>query len=235
MIKRLSLVGLILCGGATALAGDISSVLLDSENVFVPLGFDENDDSEAIVTGWLPSPCYKRPSGHAKVIGDDIYVDLTATKFDVENSVCILMAVPFTVPVSLGQLKPGEYRLHVNQSNYRPKLANIRVEEANSESVDNFTYAGVEAVTPLENSREVILTGTNPSDCLELEDVKMISNHKDVFAVLPIMKKVKRTCERKQVPFSYTVQVPAELDADQILLHVRSMDGRSVNKVFNNR
>lgn len=235
MTKRMMVMGAVALWSFSAVADGISEVRLDADNVFVPLGFDSNDESEAIVTGWLPSPCYKRPSGKAEVDGRDIYVEFKATKFDVENSVCILMAVPYTVPVSLGQLKAGDYRIHVNQSELRPKYANISVEEANSDSIDNFVYAGVENVMPVDGTREVILTGTNPSDCLELEDVKMVSNRKDVYAVLPIMKKVKRRCEKKQVRFNYRVQVPHDLDAEKVLLHVRSMDGRSVNKVFENR
>ena len=39
----------------------------------------------------------------------------------------------------------------------------------------------------------------------------------------------------KMVPFSYDMEVPSNLNAAKVLLHVRVMDGKSVNSIFNNK
>lgn len=212
----------------------IVDLAINSEHVFVPHGFDANDTTEIVLSGWLPSPCYKRPSGTASVVDDQVYIDLKATKFQVGNSFCLMMAVPYTVSVPVGRLNAGAYKVHVNQATMAPKIAEVLVDEPGSDSIDNFIYADVKHVDAFEDSREVVLTGYNPSDCLELEDVKFVSNKKDVYAVLPIMKQVKEECEKVRVPFNYTKKIPSDLNAEKVLLHVRSMNGHSVNEVFDN-
>ena len=82
------------------------------------------------------------------------------------------------------------------------------------------------------HNRIVELKGYNPSDCFQFDRVELVSNKEDVYSVLPIMKKVSDFCPMKMVPFSYEVEIPDDLPRKNILLHVRSMDGRSVNHLF---
>ena len=49
------------------------------------------------------------------------------------------------------------------------------------------------------------------------------------------MKRVDDFCPMKLVPFAYKAEVPNELMTDKLLLHVRVMDGLSVNSIFINR
>ena len=49
------------------------------------------------------------------------------------------------------------------------------------------------------------------------------------------MKQVSEFCPMKMVPFEYEVEVPNNLEKEKILLHVRVMDGRSVNSLYLNR
>ena len=49
------------------------------------------------------------------------------------------------------------------------------------------------------------------------------------------MKQVRTHCPKKMIPFTYEFEVPQNLEADKVLLHVRVMDGRSVNTFFNNK
>jgi hypothetical protein len=79
------------------------------------------------------------------------------------------------------------------------------------------------------------LKGYNPSDCFELKEIIIIDNGVDTYSVLPKMKQVKEFCPKKMIPFAYEVEVPQRLEADKVLLHVRVMDGRSVNSFFNNK
>ena len=113
--------------------------------------------------------------------------------------------------------------------------AEISIGEPKSESVDNYVYANLNYVEKAEKPRAIVLKGENPSDCFEFDRVEFISNGKDVYSVLPIMKQVKQDCPMRLVPFSIETQVPEGLAAKDLLLHVRGMDGRSVNSLFDNR
>jgi hypothetical protein len=46
------------------------------------------------------------------------------------------------------------------------------------------------------------------------------------------MKKIRDFCPMKMTPFSYDIEVPKSLANPKILLHVRSMDGNSINSIF---
>jgi len=112
----------------------------------------------------------------------------------------------------------------------------MQIAEASSSSIDEAIYANVEEVVKADDgSRKVILKGHNPSDCFELKEIEIKDNGVDVYSVLPKMKQVRAFCPKKMIPFSYEFDVPQNLEADKVLLHVRVMDGRSVNAFFNNQ
>ncbi len=202
------------------------------DEVFSPVGFDSNDNGQVIVTGHFPNLCYKSPSAKVKVNGKKIEVKVEAL-YNAQG-VCAEMVVPFMQVVELGLLDRGDYKIVVNKGSSTVKSSELHVDESTSSSVDDFVYANVEYVEKSETGRKIQLKGHNPSDCLVLEEVKFIANGKNSLSVLPIMKQVSDFCPMKLIPFSYEVEVPKVLPQDIALLHVRVMDGRSVNTLFPN-
>jgi hypothetical protein len=76
------------------------------------------------------------------------------------------------------------------------------------------------------------LTGTLNSTCTELDDQVEVVRQDDVYVVLPVMKvKPDVVCAQVLVPFSKKVDL-GRLAPGEYLLHVRSMNGSSVNRVF---
>ena len=57
------------------------------------------------------------------------------------------------------------------------------------------------------------------------------SNGENTYSVLPIMKQNSELCPMKLVPFEYEISIPKELDKKKVLLHVRSMNGSSINRI----
>ncbi|MDA8791859.1 hypothetical protein N9N67_01365 [Bacteriovoracaceae bacterium] len=202
------------------------------EDVFSPLGFDSNDRSEIIVTGVLPNLCHKSPNHEIKIVDKKIMVTVTSLYYDESNPFCPELEVPFTEVVNLGILNKGDYEVVVNQKTKHEKNANLLIEEAKSGAMDSFHYALVDYVEKKEGSRKVNLVGYNPSDCFELDKIDYLSNGKDTLSVLPKMKQVKPFCAIKMTPFKFEFEVPTVLKKQKILLHVRKMDGRSENVVF---
>ncbi|MCT4642196.1 MAG: hypothetical protein N4A33_07835 [Bacteriovoracaceae bacterium] len=213
------------------LAGVPSIKQVPIDHLYIPAGFDSNDNTEVIITGFLPNLCHKNPT--AKINIDEnknINIKVTSLYYDKSNPFCPQMIVPFTLPVSLGVVQPGQYKVIVN--NDKQKSAKLKVQESTSSAIDNYHYAYVSNVLTTPGSNKIQLKGYNPSDCFVLDKIESISNKKDTFSILPKMKQVNEFCPMKMVPFTYEFEVPETLPKNNILLHVRKMDGKSVNTIL---
>ncbi len=225
----------LLISGA-AMAGDsMVEVPVPVDHVYAPAGFDSNDHAEVMIAGYLPNLCYKAPKSVVKVNGNKINISIRANKIRSGLGFCASVIVPFIENVNIGLLDQGKYNLAVNENSPYERKADMKVAEASSNSVDENIYANVsEIVRVSDQSRRVQLKGYNPSDCFELKEIQVIDNGSDVFSVLPKLSQLRDHCPKKMVPFVYEFSVPESLAAPQVLLHVRVMDGKSMNALFNN-
>jgi hypothetical protein len=198
-------------------------------HVYVPTGFDDNDDAEIVVSGYLPNLCYKSAKAQARVTGRTIRVTVTAYR-DPLVTICPQMVVPYLATASVGVLPRGSYRVVTNDNT----VSRLNVAEAAGTAIDDHVYANVEFVQRRFGNRRILLKGYNPSDCFELDRVEFLSNRADTFSVLPIMKQTRASCPRKMTPFTIATEVPTGLDGAEILLHVRALGGKSVNALFTN-
>ncbi|MDO9184153.1 MAG: hypothetical protein Q7U04_17195 [Bacteriovorax sp.] len=206
------------------------------DHVFSPAGFDSNDNTEVVITGFLPNLCYKAPRSTVSVKDGKISVSVTAIKNQVGLGFCADVIVPYIEYVNIGVLDKGKYQIAVNEKSNWEKKSNIAITEHSSNSIDEAVYANVSEVAHGdEGTRKVLLKGYNPSDCFQLKEIVVVDNGIDTYSVLPKMKQVKAFCPKKMIPFTYEFEVPEKLESDKVLLHVRVMDGRSVNAFFNNK
>lgn len=199
-----------------------------ADHTYVPKGFDSNDNTDVIVEGWLPNLCYKAPHAKVRMEGNTIHIDMVAFSMDDGTQMCAEMIVPFIHTVSLGVLDKGQYNVVVN-NDLRSQLF---VDESTSDGVDDYVYANVEVIEQVRNTNRVLLKGQNPSPCFVFEKFEILHNDQDVLAIMPIMKQIQQNCPMVMVPFSYEYEVPEVLERKKILLHVRSMNGKSVNALF---
>jgi hypothetical protein len=204
------------------------------ENIYSPIGFDSNDSTEIVVEGYLPNLCHKAPASKVEIVGNEVKVKITSLYYEPSSYFCPEMIVPFTETVSLGLLNKGKYKITVNGETPYVTKSEISVAESTSNSVDDFDYAYVEYIEKKLGSRIVKLKGYNPSDCFELDKIDYASNGKDTYSVLPKMKQIRSFCPMKMIPFEYDFEVPNDIQREKVLLHVRTMDGKSVNSLFSN-
>jgi hypothetical protein len=202
------------------------------DHIFVPKGFDSNDNTEIVVTGYLPNLCYQAPTVNVNVVGKEINVELKSLYYS--NGACAEMIVPITEKVKIGVIDAGDYSIKVNKGRAPYEQSSIKIAESTSASVDDTVYAYVDYVEKKVGTREVTFKIMNPSDCFKFDKIDWISNDKDTFSVLPKMKQVRSFCPMKMSPLEVKAEVPAGLSADKILLHVRSMHGGSYNTIFDN-
>ena len=209
-------------------AHSLKVVKVPVESVFAPKGFDTNDDSEVIIEGYLPNLCYKSPRVMVVRSQYAVNIQVVALKNTDPSADCAQMRVPFLETASIGVLDRGKYNIFVNTIG----LDELEVIESSSSAIDDYIYANVHNIE-IDNHKGIArLKGYNPSDCFEFARFEYISNEKNVYSVLPIMKQVSDFCPKKEVPFSYEFEIPKGLKSDRVLLHVRSMNGKSVNKAF---
>ncbi len=200
---------------------------------YVPHGYDNDDSVEIVVTGNLPSTCYKM--GPIETVLDDqqhIYVTQTAYEFSGE---CLKGPIPIAQVVAMGRLsKAGPYEVidGVSQDN----IAKLVIAEATAlgHGTDEVLYAPLsDAYLVQKNGKPAIrLVGAYPDNCLSLEKTAVKLDH-DVMVVLPELKQAKGVaCEKGRFPFEEDVAIETALPAEPFLLHVRSMSGASINKVI---
>lgn len=207
------------------------------DHVFVPAGFDNNDNVEVVVTGFFPNPCYNRNDVKVKVVDDLIKISVTASVKEDKGGLCAAMIVPFKEDISVGNLQGGDYKIVVNEGTPFELKESIKIVEAASQNQDDHIYAMVDYIDlgftggGLGDTR---LIGWKPSDCLELDRVEYRSNGKDTVIVMPIMKKVRDFCPMKLTPLEVPVRFnPTDYSHSKVLLMSRTIDGRSVNALVN--
>lgn len=198
------------------------------KHVYLPSGFDSNDAVEVVVTGVFSSACFSRNDVKVKVIEDTIDIQISAISHEKARS-CPDMVVPFKEVVHVGNLQGGDYKVIVNNQ----LEDQFSVSEASSSSVDENIYAAIEYVEK-KSKDEVVLHGWRYSNCVDIDKVKVISNKKDTLSILPVMKQLSSFCPMKGMPTQYAVKLDlSSMKIKEPLLHVRTMDGKSINSIIN--
>jgi hypothetical protein len=208
---------------------------LDIQEVYIPTGFDSNDNTQIVVRGFLPNLCYRDPHVVAKLKGHQIQVKAFATVPKDPNLNCAQIQYPFLEAASLGTLASGDYQVLFHPSTQAASLIDkkLKIDQAKDAApIDDYSYAMVKRVEKFPTESRVVLHGFSLSDCLEMDRIEVISNGENVYSILPILKQVRSFCPKKLIPFEISVELPADLKTDLILLHVRTMDGRSVNELY---
>ncbi len=92
--------------------------------IFVPVGYDYNDEVLVVIDGYLPSNCYK--ADHPLVDKSKLY---TEQKITIEAVIresriepCIPALVPFSRVVNLGVIKRGDYVVYANAERIKSNL-----------------------------------------------------------------------------------------------------------------
>ncbi|MEC7277692.1 MAG: hypothetical protein VXV96_15330 [Bdellovibrionota bacterium] len=207
------------------------------QQVFTPEGFNIYENAQIVISGFLPNLCHKSPKIDATVDESKKEINVSATSliYDPSNPLCPEVILPFTKTVDIGELKTGEYKVFVNKNTefeVEDKLLVDRTDpvDINRDKIFANVYAIEESTS---NENEVILKGYNPSTCYELDSVTVNSDQDGTFTVTPILKQVSEHCTFKMTPLDIPVVLPLSNTFENILVHVKTMDGNSINQVIN--
>jgi hypothetical protein len=227
---------------SVSLAGGAILVQAPVEKVFVPQGFDSNDKIEVIVHGSFNSTCYKM--GPVTVTADDSGKKLfvTAEAFYYPDATCLQMKVSYIKSVEVDHhLTPGNYKIEV-AGLPTLKVSPLNVAAAMRPEADDYLYASVYSATveqTPEGDEEIVLKGQHPylfDGCVKFESVKTYLGPDNVMVVQPITRIGRGEECRGSVALSRFEEhkaIPSGLNRGEYLLHVRVLDGNSVNQLFN--
>lgn len=198
-------------------------------NVYVPYGFDSNDDVQFQIEGYSPSLCLQGPKYYKKVSGNKIFIKVVASKV-LHGDFCPQVVTPFDLSVKLSQLPPGKYQVIVNGRSKEPKRSLLYISKAKSQNVDDHLYAGVWSFRIRDGFLE--LRGEHYADCFELDKIEILNNRVNTYSVIPRIKVINQNCSPGDFPFKYRVKFDNKLDVTKALFHVRVMGGQSINKIL---
>jgi len=204
-------------------------------NLFVPTGFDDNDNTEIIVSGNFPSSCYKVGPSFATVEFSSKIIKLTVSAYKYEG-ICAQVLTPFLQSVRVGIVPSGDYQVIIDGSTLTDRAV---ISKSRTISPDDYLYAPVDnakiEINALANQQILTIEGTFPYTfigCAIMKDIKIIHNAPKILEVLPIMELVDDSrCLREVNQFIVKKELDHNLETNS-LIHVRVLNGLSYNRMF---
>jgi hypothetical protein len=228
--------------GATAAAQNAKPLIEDApvEAIFVPSGFDDNDNVEVVIHGTFPDACHRLESAKADVDKAKRRITISAKSVVDPNEYCVQSLTPFIQPVSLGNLEEGSYQ--VVYANNPEVMESLAVDRRKTESPDDYLFATVENayidVNRETGKQSLRLQGHFPHyfvGCMVIREVRVVRDPVDVLVVQPIAEVVTTdVCDSQPADrsFDYTVGLQEPFQGEG-LLHVRTINGSSLNRFLN--
>lgn len=207
-----------------------------AEKVFVALGFDDNDDVELIIHGHFPDSCYKVGPASARFNPATGTVEIEAKSYRYPG-ICAQVVVNFIQTVKAGILPQGTFAITVNGV-AGIATAPLVIDEATSSGPDDFLYAPVsEASLDLaaDGSHTVTIKGEYPFmfiGCMIVTDLRAYVSPGNTIVVLPIAELVDTdACDAQADSHKFAISKSVgELSLGEYLIHVRVIEGNSLNR-----
>lgn len=198
------------------------------KRIYVPEGFDDNDNVQFVGEGVFSSSCYRYSDTVVSVNHTDKIINITTSAYKY-NGMCMQLVLPFDRVVDVGILKQGTYT--INQGQTGVQVGSIVIKSSTRGEPDDNLYAPISQAlfTSKNGVNKVTLTGDFPMSCMKLRKVE---THvlTDGLIIQPIAEMVNTGCKDGTFPFETEVDL-GTVKPGRYLLHVRSMNGKSINSL----
>lgn len=226
---------LAICAALSARAQNTTPVKVQTHfgHIYAVDGFDNNDNVQIVGEGAFPNSCFRNAETLVNVDHRSKTILLTPLAYKYPG-LCLDVMMPFDRVIEVGLLNEGTYRI-MQQGDTR-ELGHLRVKTTISQEPDDRLYAPISQalVQPGPETARVYLTGDFPLSCMKLTEVKA-DIQPDVLVILPLAEIDHSVpCVKGRFHFDRLTDVGA-IKPGRYLLHVRSMNGKSVNSLFDVR
>jgi hypothetical protein len=200
--------------------------------LYIPQGFDNNDLVEITVVGTIPNTCYQNPTFEIERMNDKYALSLYAYYIPAVEG-CKNISMAYTETINFGMMYEGEYVISL-MNKRKTEVQKLVVKASTTSLRDDFYYGNVQGISENDANRNVEITGVNPTNCLVFD--KMTAEIQNSIIILKPQFKEEGFCENRPKSFKIKYTVPyLENNPKGIMLHVRVMNGRSYNYLYQNR
>ncbi len=234
---------LTICAGVSVYAGPANTEVVDSpiERMFIPDGFDDNDNSIVILQGTFPNSCYQVGKAEAIISKEDKKITVKAKSLYYPSGPCAQVLVPFMQEVNLGVLEAGVYDVYLDAE--RGLRRSFQVIPRITDRHDDFMYAPVDSVTVVEKegASHAVLSGYYPHTfvgCMKFVEFRTRKMpDQDLIVILPITTLTSDNddpaCARNLggKKFDRIIEINHHFN-DVGMIHTRVMNGASVNSII---
>lgn len=206
--------------------------------IYVPQGFDSNDNVEIFFEGEFANACHKVGMTTHTVDPETKSIYITDMAYYFGESLCAMMVVPYQKGVNAGILDKGDWKVYFRHSRGNfVESGIVPVHKADVPRPDDHLYAPVDNVR-FHNAMdgkpaELEIKGKFFNSCMRMDYVKVFQRpESNVVEILPIAIMDRGGCE--EIPdgedFNHVVKMK-DLRPGRFLLHTRANNGRSVNEI----
>jgi hypothetical protein len=213
------------------------------DKIFVPHGFDDNDNVELILKGEFPSTCYKAGPVSFNIDQASHKIIITAQSYRAQQTICADVMIRFVQPVHLGVLDEGTYTVEVQDT---PQVAPLQltIERAKKPTQDDYLYAPVDvaSVQRDENGDDVLrIEGEYPymlTGCMVTREIRAQYDSNGVLVVQPISELTEGdecTAQNQKTHYLIKKDLGKLRTQGEFLIHVRTLNGLSLNYISDNK
>lgn len=242
-VKSLAFIAVLV--SVSALSEPISfkpqAVKLIPQDTFIPPGFDDNDNAQVVISGYLPNTCYKAGGATAKVDEKEKKIYIQNTAYVYAGCWCAEVIVPYMHTINLGIIPTGQYQVLVQDEKLKfHDQGQLNVVSSKTTSPDDYLYAPVRDVF-LENGDPsdthdggptLVIRGQYTSNCMRSHEVRVNYRDHHIIEIFPIVTMTEGpNCHAAAIPFESKVKLQNSWSGST-LIYVRSLNGQSISKVI---
>ena len=204
------------------------------ERVFVPFGFDDNDNVEVVLHGHFANTCYKIGPATAKVDEAAKTVTIEAQSY-LYPGTCTQALINFSQSIKLGVVKQGDYKIVVKDTP-QAKSALLKVAAATTGDADEVYYAPIDTIALNSQHSAVRVEGEWPYTfvgCMVMKEVRTELTTGNVLVVRPIAEFADGPeCDSQRLSHKFSIETPltGPLATGDYLIHARVLNGNSLNR-----
>lgn len=231
MIGRSSLTAALLLLGTATPGFARDQVSVGADTLYVPNGFDNNDNVVLMLEGSLPDSCHQLAQISVDRDEDQKTVTIQVNAWHEQRPQCAPGPFPFQSEVEIGTMNDGSWKVDVQNTSIEELLT---ISRASTTGQDDYLYAPVEGVEVMRNDSGALvakLTGLITADCVAYKETQILNQGK-VLVLLPIMEVRSTDCNPANILLSEEVELPVGQAPGHYLLHVRSLNGKALNHFY---